>query len=299
MLAKMGLGVPKEVLAGPQLFTVRTIDLDNRIERYYQQHYINIDRERFDRWLVSLIPSAVEVRCGAAFQSFKGADQGLVTIRYRQKGKEYSESAGCLIGADGAASPVRRQLAPGFQQKSYACIQEWFQVRESQPYFSSVFDRKITDFYSWVIPEDDCLLVGAAIDPQDNVRQRFALLKERLRKSGFELQTSVRRNGAWLLRPRNSRQICLGAGRIALTGEAAGWISPTSAEGLSYAFRSATALAQSIRQGREDLIRHYYRQTRDLRLNITKKTLKAPFMYQPLLRKLVMKSGLLSMEIDR
>ena len=49
-LAELGLGIPKNVLVGPQLFTVRVIDFDNNIDRFYQRHYINVDREKFDRW---------------------------------------------------------------------------------------------------------------------------------------------------------------------------------------------------------------------------------------------------------
>lgn len=57
MLASFGLGLPKSVIVSPQMFAVRTIDNDNSIERYYQRHYINVDREAFDKWLISLIPS--------------------------------------------------------------------------------------------------------------------------------------------------------------------------------------------------------------------------------------------------
>lgn len=46
MLAVLGLGLPQHVLVGPQLFVVRTIDLQNATERYYQRFYINIDRVR-------------------------------------------------------------------------------------------------------------------------------------------------------------------------------------------------------------------------------------------------------------
>ena len=56
MLARFGLGIPKDVLMSPQLFAVRTIDIKNRIERYYQRHYINIDRNAFDKWLESIVP---------------------------------------------------------------------------------------------------------------------------------------------------------------------------------------------------------------------------------------------------
>ena len=50
------------VIAGPQLFAVRTLDLAAGLERLYQRFYVNVDREAFDRWLVSLVPDRVE-RC--------------------------------------------------------------------------------------------------------------------------------------------------------------------------------------------------------------------------------------------
>lgn len=296
MLAKLGLGVPKETLVGPQLFTVRTIDIQNKIERYYQRHYINIDRERFDSWLISLIPATVDVRCGALFRKYT-IEQGHIKIYFNHKGKEYTEETKYLVGADGAFSTLRKQIAPRFFQKKYIAVQEWFKAAHNQPFFSAIFDDEISDFYSWTIPKEDYLIVGAAIAPKENVSQKFKLLKERLIESGFELQTSIKKNGAFILRPQNIKQILIGNGNVVFIGEAAGWISPTSAEGLSYAFRSAVALSKSMQQNPDKLIKEYFKNTRDLRANIRLKHLKAPFMYNQFLRKSVMKSGLLSMDI--
>src|SRR5690349_15066578 len=41
-LAALGLGVPREVLAGPQLFAVRAIDAPSGLTRHYQRHYLNV-----------------------------------------------------------------------------------------------------------------------------------------------------------------------------------------------------------------------------------------------------------------
>ena len=49
MLSRLGLGLPMSVLEEPQLFVVRAIDIPHRLERYYQRHYINMNRLRFDR----------------------------------------------------------------------------------------------------------------------------------------------------------------------------------------------------------------------------------------------------------
>lgn len=300
MLAKLGLGVPLEVLVGPQLFTVRTIDVQQKLERYYQRHYINIDREKFDSWLVSLLPDSVDTRCGALFRRFSHEGEG-IKIQFQHHGKTYTEKARYLIGADGAQSMVRRQMVPEFSQRSYISVQEWFEVANNQPYFSAIFDRDISDFYSWTIPKGNELIVGATVRPRDNVIQKFELLKTKLRQQGFDLPETklIKRNGAFILRPCGIKQIYLGEGNIALIGEAAGWISPTSAEGLSYAFRSALALAKSVQASTGNLISEYRRNTASLRMNIRGKNLKAPFMYNPFLRKLALSSGLLSMDINK
>lgn len=296
MLAKLGLGVPQKVLVGPQLFTVRTIDNQQNIERYYQRHYINIDREKFDSWLVSLLPQSVDVLFGTLFKKYQ-VEKDIYKIYFQTNGKEYTEETKYLIGADGAFSSVRRQSKPDFVQRTYISIQEWFQVKNTQPYFSAIFDGEISDFYSWTIPKEDSLILGATILPKQNATQKFNLLKKRLNKYGFEFHNSIKKNGAFILRPKNTNQIFLGQDNLALIGEAAGWISPTSAEGLSYAFRSAVALAKSFQGNPENLINEYAKNTRDLRINIQIKNFKAPFMYNTFLRKLVMKSGLLSMDI--
>ena len=266
----------REVLVGPQLFTVRTIDFQSKLERYYQRHYINIDREKFDAWLVSLLPPSVDIRCGWFFKSFERTGTS-IRLRLKHNGKEYIEETKLLVGADGAFSPVRRALAPQIPQKKYLSIQEWFKVPENLPYFSVIFDRTLTDFYAWTIPKEKYLLVGAALSPQGKPREKFNLLKEKLLCYGFELKEPVKRGAALITRPQSMSQIYLGEGNIALLGEAAGWISPTSAEGLSYALRSALALAQSLQENPCDCLQAYSEKRR-VKLNIVAKNFKAPFM---------------------
>lgn len=81
MIAKMGLGIPKDILVDPQLFAVRTIDLTNNLERFYQRFYYNMDREKFDRWMVSLIPDSVEQKFNTNFKSFSPISGGY-EVRY-------------------------------------------------------------------------------------------------------------------------------------------------------------------------------------------------------------------------
>jgi geranylgeranyl reductase len=295
-LSHLGLGIPREVLVGPQLFTVRAVDMTNNLERYYQRHYINIDRWHFDTWLASLLPPAVSIRYGCTVTGLN--HDGRIIVQFRKNRKEYRVCTRFLIGADGAHSLVRKKFFPDEPApQQYIAIQEWYAADNALPYFSAVFDSEVTDFYSWTIPKEEYLIIGSALLPRSNPLQKFCLLKERLRSYGLTFGRLVKKSGGFLLRPVRLNQICLGTERIALIGEAAGWISPSSAEGLSFSFRSALALAQSMLQSTEHPFKRYRQNTRELKQAVLCKNLKSPFMYHPLLRKLVMKSGLRSMEI--
>lgn len=297
MLGQLGLGLPRDVVVDPQLFTVRTIDLQNQLERYYQRFYINLDREKFDRWLVSLIPDTVEVRDRCLFKSLERTADGF-QVHLVQDGNEVTELARMIIGADGGNSRVRKLAFPKEPTpKRYISIQEWFASSQSLPYFSAIFDEEITDFYAWTISKENRLLVGAALEPGKEAWAKFALLKEKLQNYGYQFGERIQKDGAFIMRPLQTRQIYTGKDGIGLIGEAAGWISPSSAEGFSYALKSAMFAAQSLINGFANFSRRYERESRGLKRNILLKNLKSPFMYQPFLRKMVMQSGVQSMEV--
>ena len=299
MLAKFGLGIPKSVLLSPQLFAVRTLDFDNSLERYYQRHYINIDREEFDKWLEDIIPQEVNVIRNSIFKSFE-LKGDCVSVKYNHKGREYEECAKLLVGSDGAFSKVRRQgFSNHLSPKLYISVQEWFETDTNLNYYGSIFDKEITDFYSWTIPKENYLILGSALLPDGKVNQKFELLKNKMSKHGFKLDKSMKKNGAYLLRPTNNNQICVGNDRIALIGEAAGFISPSSAEGLSYAFRSSLALAKALTNGIEGYFGHYKSNLKSLKTNIILKNLKSPAMYNSFLRNLIMRTGVLSVEVSK
>lgn len=299
VIAQLGLGLPQSVLVGPQLFSVRTIDLQSSIERYYQRFYINVDRERFDRWLISMIPSEVNTRYGCLFKSYEPTSKGY-KIKISYKGKEYTEFAKIIIGADGAFSLLRKQTYPNAAlPKKYISIQEWFEAESIMPYFSAIFDNEITDFYSWTIPKDNCLIIGTAVLPGNDACSKFELLKRKLQGYGFEFGKKVKREGAFILRPMNPNTIITGKKGIAFLGETAGWISPSSAEGLSYAFRSAISMAESLEGGLEGFLDRYNSNTSSLKRNIFIKNIKAPFMYNSTVRNLVMHSGVQSMKVRK
>jgi len=299
MLSKLGLGLPKRVLQGPQLFVVKAIDIQQRLERYYQRHYINMDRQKFDSWLLSMVPSSVDTRLNCRFKSYS-SEGGFFKLKFVQGDRTYVEKARILIGADGASSKVRLQASHGsFYPTKYIAVQEWVESGDNLPYFMSIFDRKITDYYCWTIPKGGYLIIGAALQPKEKTAEKFRLLKETLKSNGFQFGKTVWREGAYILRPMKTTHLLTGKDKIAFLGEAAGWISPSSAEGISYAFRSAHALAQALHTTPDGFEKRYRNKTRNLKRNISLKIMKSHFIFNPYLRKMVMNSGLQSVKLYR
>lgn len=299
VLAQLGLGLPKEVIVGPQMFSVRSIDFDNHIQKYYQRHYINVDRERFDRWLISLIPNNVDVKTSCVFKGYKEIEDN-IEVEISSQGVTEKISTRLLIGADGATSKVRRMaFASNKQPDTYVSIQKWFKTSRELPHFISIFDEDVTDFYSWVIQKEDCVLVGSAILDYKNVNKKFDILNDKLKENGYEFGEGIKSEGTLIMRPRKLKHINLFKGNVAVIGEAAGFISPSSAEGISYSLRSGAVLADCINHSIENYGLRYKRKTTRLRMNIFVKNLKSVLMYNKFTRKLIMLTGVLSMKVDK
>lgn len=315
VLGRWGLRLPEGIAASEQPLAVRAVDLSSGRERSYPRAYVNMRRAEFEAWLLSLLPAGVAlregVRCLAAQQEGAGGD-ALWRVR-AVDGREYRGRM--LVGADGANSFVRRAALGQKPDRGhvYLAVQDSYALPAPGPAageYLALFHPELTDFYAWAIPKGDRLLLGAAFPPACRKSGRLKpdegmeFLRNALLLRGYPLPTMEKgipeRQSCLLLRP-GLGDICLGraeSGRAAAfcIGEAAGWISPSSAEGFSYAFISAEALAKAIlTSGRgEEILRRYQRNTRFLAANIAWKKCKSMVMYTPALRRMVMGSGILS-----
>ena len=132
---------------------------------------------------------------------------------------------------------------------------------------------------------------------KNNSKQKFELLKKKLKNQGFALGEPIKTEACLISMPRGMRDFCVGKDRVFLIGEAAGFISPTSLEGISYALNSAYNLANVINSGCDNLAWEIRLKSIPLRIKLLFKYLKAPFMYNSFLRKLVMKTGISSIDV--
>lgn len=288
-LARFGMTLPLDILVDPQIFSVRTIDVAGGLIRHYQRFYLNLDRHKLDLWLRSMIPPRVDVRDDAVCTRVERNPQGY-RILWRENGMLQTAVARTLVGADGASSIVRKAVYPDADIRSYLAIQQWFPDRHASPFYSCVFDPEETDCYAWGLSKDGQFIFGGAF-PLQRSRERFERLKKKLIPYGFHLEQPLKTEACLVMRPDRFLQYC-GRDGAFLLGEAAGFVSPSSLEGISHALNSAFLLGRVLNSGAQNPNTSYKKATRAMRLRLLAKNLKCPFLYTPFLRKLVMKSGL-------
>ncbi len=297
VLAEFDLTLPRSVLADPQIFAVETIDLSKKCVQYYQRHYLNMDRFAFDRWLLSLAAESVTVTA-ARCVDIRESD-GIYTLYLECGGKKQAITAKAVVGADGGGSIVRRKLM-GRMPKQYVSIQEWYRcspeasAKAKVPYYSCIFDPVTSDSCSWTIHKDGYVIFGGAFEKR-GCQNAFEKQKKRLEAFvGTSFGEAVKREACLVTSPRRFRDFNCGKERVYLLGEAAGFISSSSFEGISSAILSGRLLAEAFAAGgdHKKILKQYKKKTLRLRFKLFSKTFKRWALCTPFVRHAIMKSGI-------
>ena len=296
LLARFDLVLPKSVLEDPQIFAVETIDVDQKLVRYYQRHYLNMDRYAFDRWLLSLVPPHVTV-CKGRCRSVAAQGDGY-RISVRDGEEEVAITAHAVVGADGGGSVVRRAFFEPMRVQ-YVAIQQWFENQGQRlPYYSCIFDAKTSDSCSWTIHKGNYVIFGGAF-ARKGCRAAFDTQKARLEAFlGNSFGEAVKTEACLVSSPRAMADFCTGKDGVFLLGEAAGFISASSFEGLSSAMYSGKLLADAFAAGlsHEQTQKCYRKATRSLRWKLRIKSVKRALLCTPFTRRWIMQSGIQSIQ---
>lgn len=276
--------VPEHIILAPNTVHFRYVDWDRNIRKATKVAFLNVDRAGFDDWLVSLLPSTVEVIGGCTLAGIAQDEYGVdVTC----KADDTTVTLRCenLVGADGARSAVRRALDAAAPQ-TYVTLQDYVELDgEIPPYFDCVYMRSIGDEfgYAYVVPKGDRAIVGSVFYPRTKRPwEKQDLVLETLRAAMPQLGESRKREACAALYLRSKDDVVPGRGRVLLAGEAGGFMSPTSGEGISYAVRSGMAAGRALAGHAPDAaLGAYESATAPLRTDIARRLRWLPIMESP------------------
>lgn len=250
------LKIPDYIFEVPKELHTDYVDLNNKVVKHQEKGFYNVNRERFDYWLLSLAEDRHNVKIvekTKLIDFYFTKDKEYVVLILRSNSDLKVIVTKYLLSAEGALSTTRNKLT-SHKVPYYIAIQQFMSNKKMQ-HMVFLYDNEITDFYSWIIPKGKKVLVGSALKPE-KARQRFNLLKEKLSKShNFSENGTI--SSALISRPSSPSHFFLGKGNILVIGESAGLISPSSGEGISFALRSGKFAAMAIEKNPSKALREY------------------------------------------
>lgn len=278
--------LPERLRAEPFRAGLEMHDLDNRFRARFPVEYANCRRGELDAWLLKL---ALEARgADAAYEphtKIGGVREldGTVEVGIGAR----VVRAGWLIDCTGwrqlARKCLKLPLVPYLNSFQAQCS-----TTEAYPHFISVFKTSWTPFFGWHIPKsaNECE-IGAAFPPdgRESAEHRLEPLFAHLRSLGIAAQP-VEYRGCRLSNITNARDIQLGSGRILICGEAAGLVSPSSGDGISFALASGRAAAMSMGASSETVHARYRRLLSPQLSELARNAIKAKQSRSPLMRRL-------------
>ncbi|KAK6920881.1 FAD-binding domain [Dillenia turbinata] len=159
-----------------------------------------------------------------------------------------------IIGADGANSRVAKSIGAGDYEYAIA-FQERIKIPDAKmTYYEDLAEMYVgsdvsPDFYGWVFPKCDHVAVGTGTVTNKGDIKKLQTAT-RLRAKDKILGGRIIRVEAHPIPEHPRPRRC--AGRVALVGDAAGYVTKCSGEGIYFAAKSGRMCAEAIVEGSEN-----------------------------------------------
>ncbi|KAI3445093.1 hypothetical protein Pfo_001758 [Paulownia fortunei] len=195
-------------------------------------------------------------------------------IHYISKNAHNSLAVDVIVGADGANSKVAKSIKAG----NYTCaiaFQERIKLPEDKmKYYENLAEMYVgddvsPDFYAWVFPKCDHVAVGTGtVCSKQNIKQFQGAIRNRVKRKIHGGKIIKVEAHPIPEHPRPTRV----RGRVALVGDAAGYVTKCSGEGIYFAAKSGRMCGEAIIRASEngkkmideaDLKREYLRKWDD------------------------------------
>ncbi len=248
-LKKNDLTMDEKVLSKPEKLKQVYLDWDNN-EENRNGNLMNVDRVNFDKWLNSLIDQDVETKFNTRYNGHENKN-GHLELYLKGENGEKKIKTSYLIGCDGSASKVRNtcDIPPN---KHRIGLQKKTDLDIENAYF--VFDEEINSFYSWLVPKGRFTLIGSSFNHSKNL-DRFKIFESKIKERFGKFDTYDEEVAPMTMPQKN--WLHFGNERVILCGEAAGLISPSSGEGISYALRSGDRAAKAFNKMEDNILNSY------------------------------------------
>ena len=181
--------------------------------------------------------------------------QGPYTIHYSDyssgslTGEQKALEVDLIIGADGANSRVAKAMDAGDYNMAIAFQERIKLPSEEMAYYEDLAEMYVgsdvsPDFYAWVFPKYDHVAVGTGTMQKNQAMIKGQQKAIRTRASKRLLMGEVIKVEAHPIpeHPRPRRVV----GRMALVGDAAGYVTKSSGEGIYFAAKSGRMCAEEI-----------------------------------------------------
>ena len=181
--------------------------------------------------------------------------QGPYTLHYADysgggpTGEQKSLEVDLIIGADGANSRVAKAMDAGDYNVAIAFQERIKLPAEEMTYYEDLAEMYVgtdvsPDFYAWVFPKYDHVAVGTGTMQQNQslIKGLQRGIRERANKRLFKGEVIKVEAHPIPEHPRPRRVV----GRMALVGDAAGYVTKSSGEGIYFAAKSGRMCAEQI-----------------------------------------------------